>query len=152
MYYFGYDRASACLVIESRGEMVNDADHAAILEWMLRLDKEARDHPDGTLAVLIISPSDPPPGPEWQARFAGSNQHITARRALFVLVTTSPENLDALVKIISMEPGSKREFGAFASFDEAVRWAERKRDKQLPVLYRLRGELSAREAPIPLPS
>jgi len=135
---FALDEKRVVLVM-IRDETGHDADYAALIDHMDKLDAAAVSTGLPAVAVLVTVAETPTPPANWRSKFAESAKRAQAKKTFFGLVTSSSLQRGVLTAV-SWLSGSdaKMSMGAFTTFDEASLAAERLRGGRLLELRALR--------------
>jgi hypothetical protein len=150
MFSHAYDPQDALLVGVWSGPTNTDADYDNYLAAFERLCSEGKDHEHGVVTLLVLDPDNPRPDPVQRQRIAAAREAVNVKLDLVGLVTTSVVMrgvITAIRWITSADP--RRDDAPHATFEEAVRWAERRRGAPLASahsLYARARSMTARKA------
>lgn len=127
-FHEALDEQERAVVWLLTGRTNTDADYQAYVDSIRRLD-EIYAGQDGA-AILIVDEGNPPPSPAWRKRIADASMTIKSK-PVYALVSSSTVVRGVLTIVNWIRPPTYPS-AAFATADEAFRWAEEKIGRKLP--------------------
>ncbi len=130
-------------MMSTRPSYDEDADHEQYLRDAVRAEREC-DTSKSAILILCVDADYPRPSAQWRKRIADVRNNTPFAQFCFALVTTSALVRGALTAINWLSrPAPGFHAAAFATFDEAKRWAEEKRGAPVPALEQLHRECNS---------
>lgn len=142
MYAYAYDKPSALMVGMLSRPFTEDVDNQALLDSIAKHQGDAPSTPSHAVFILAVDPQYPQPNARWRRRFAVARDGVRFTKTYFAVVT--PEiGLRGVMTAVNWirPPGERLEAESYATFDEAVQWAEQRRRGSARILRMLMDEV-----------
>lgn len=142
MYAYSYDKTSGMMVGVLTRPVTEEADNQALLDSIAKQQGDAPNDPAQAVFILAVDPQYPQPNARWRRRFAVARDGVRYAKTLFAVVTPEAGLRGVMTAVNWIRPPTDRlEAETFASFDEAVRWAEQRRGSAARILHMLMDEV-----------
>ena len=145
MYEYAYDKHAGVMVGVLARPFTEDDDNQALLDSIAKQQADAPGPGAKAVFVLAVDPQYPQPNARWRRRFAEARDGVRFAKTFFAVVTPEATLRGVLTAVNWIRPTSERlEADSFATFDEALRWAEEKRGRAARPLRMLMEEVQAK--------
>jgi hypothetical protein len=141
MYGSAYDKNSGCFVVFLGKSEFSTAEQTHLLDQLKQLNEDGLGRSDGVISIIVIESGAPKPDSLWRKRVAEMINTQWPHQRFFAIVSDSMIARSVMTVISWLSPNPiNYESSIHTTFDEAMRWAESKRNMKLPILEELQKQ------------